>query len=129
LNEGDPEAPWQQFIRQDIGDVAAMAGAVNFELPAQRLKGPSTEDIEAASDMSTEDREEFIRSMVEQLSDRLATEGGSAAEWARLISSFGILGEVENAKIIWTEAQAVFGSDQAAMEQLRAAAKRAGAIK
>ncbi|NDD89971.1 MAG: c-type cytochrome biogenesis protein CcmI, partial [Rhodobacteraceae bacterium] len=41
----------------------------------------------------------------------------------------GILGEVENAKIIWTEAQAVFGSDQAAMEQLRAAAKRAGAIK
>ena len=46
----------------------------------------------------------------------------------RLISSYGILGEVENAKIIWTEAQAVFGSDQAAMEQLRAAAKSAGAI-
>ena len=78
--------------------------------------------------MSAEDREEFIRSMVAQLSDRLATEGGSAAEWARLISSYGILGEVENAKIIWTEAQAVFVSDQAAMDQLRAAAKSAGAI-
>jgi cytochrome c-type biogenesis protein CcmH len=105
-----------------------MAGAVNFELPAPRLKGPSAADIEAASDMSAEDREDFIRSMVAQLSDRLATEGGSAAEWARLISSYGILGEVENAKIIWTEAQAVFGSDQGAMEQLRAAAKSAGAI-
>jgi cytochrome c-type biogenesis protein CcmH len=128
LNEGDPEAPWQQFIRQDIEEVAAMAGAVNFELPAPRLKGPSAADIEAASDMSAEDREEFIRSMVAQLSDRLATQGGSAAEWARLISSYGILGEVENAKIIWTEAQAVFGSDQGAMEQLRAAAKSAGAI-
>jgi cytochrome c-type biogenesis protein CcmH len=102
--------------------------AVNFELPAPRLKGPSAADIEAASDMSAEDREDFIRLMVAQLSDRLATEGGSAAEWARLISSYGILGEVENAKIIWTEAQAVFGSDQAAMEQLRAAAKSAGAI-
>jgi len=109
LNEGDPEAPWQQFIRQDIEEVAAMAGAVNFELPAPRLKEPSAADIEAASDMSAGDREDFIRSMVAQLSDRLATEGGSAAEWARLISSYGILGEVENAKIIWTEAEAVFG--------------------
>jgi cytochrome c-type biogenesis protein CcmH len=128
LNEGDPEAPWQQFIRQDIKEVAAMAGAVNFELPAPRLKGPSAQDIEAASEMSAEDREEFIRSMVAQLSDRLATQGGSAAEWARLISSYGILGEVANAKVIWTEAQAVFGSDQAAMDQLRNAAKSAGAI-
>jgi cytochrome c-type biogenesis protein CcmH len=128
LNEGDPEAPWQQFIRQDIEEVAAMAGAVNFELPAPRLRGPSAQDIEAASEMSAEDREEFIRSMVAQLSDRLATQGGSAAEWARLISSYGILGEVENAKVIWTEAQAVFGSDQAAMDQLRNAAKSAGAI-
>ena len=128
LNEGDPEAPWQQFIRQDIEEVAAMAGAVNFELPAPRLNGPSAQDIEAASEMSAEDREEFIRSMIAQLSDRLATQGGSAAEWARLISSYGILGEVENAKVIWTEAQAVFGSDQAAMDQLRNAAKSAGAI-
>jgi cytochrome c-type biogenesis protein CcmH len=78
--------------------------------------------------MSAGDREDFIRSMVAQLSDRLATEGGSAAEWARLISSYGILGEVENAKIIWTEAEAVFGGDQGAMDQLRAAAKKAGAI-
>ena len=128
LNEGDPEAPWQQFISQDIEEVAAMAGAVNFELPAPRLKEPSAADIEAASDMSAGDREDFIRSMVAQLSDRLATEGGSAAEWARLISSYGILGEVENAKIIWTEAEAVFVGDQGAMDQLRAAAKKAGAI-
>ena len=55
-----------KFIRQDIEEVAAMAGAVNFELPAPRLKGPSAADIEAASDMSAEDREDFIRSMVAQ---------------------------------------------------------------
>jgi cytochrome c-type biogenesis protein CcmH len=128
LTQGDPEAPWQQFIRQDIEEVAAMAGAVNFELPPPRLKGPSAADIEAASEMSAADRQEFIRSMVAQLSDRLATEGGSAAEWARLISSYGILGEVENAKVIWTEAQSVFGTDPSAMEQLRAAAQNAGAL-
>lgn len=128
LTQGDPEAPWQQLIRQDIEEVAAMAGAVNFELPPPRLKGPSAADIEAASEMSAADRQEFIRSMVAQLSDRLATEGGSAAEWARLISSYGILGEVENAKVIWTEAQSVFGTDPSAMEQLRAAAQNAGAL-
>ena len=128
LTQGDPEAPWQQFIRQDIEEVAAMAGAVNFELPPPRLKGPSAADIESASEMSAADRQEFIRSMVAQLSDRLATEGGSAAEWARLISSYGILGEVENAKVIWTEAQSVFGTDPSAMEQLRAAAQNAGAL-
>jgi len=128
LRNGDPEAPWQTFIRENIEQAAFLAGEHKFELPPLRLKGPSAEDIEAASEMTAEDREEFIRSMVAQLSDRLATEGGSAAEWARLISSYGILGEVENAKIIWTEAQAVFGSDQGAMAQLRAAAKSAGAI-
>lgn len=128
LTQGDPEAPWQQFIRQDIEEVAAMAGAVNFELPPPRLKGPSAADIESASEMSAADRQEFIRSMVAQLSDRLATEGGNAAEWARLISSYGILGEVENAKVIWTEAQSVFGTDPSAIEQLRAAAQNAGAL-
>ena len=88
--------------------------------------GPSAKDIEAASEMSTEERDQMIRSMVQGLSERLATEGGSASEWARLIGALGVLGDTEQARNIWTEAQGIFAADQQAMEMLRQAAQSAG---
>ena len=44
--------------------------------------------------------------MVEGLAARLAAEGGPAPDWARLITSLGVLGETDRAKAIWAEAQA-----------------------
>ena len=35
--------------------------------------------------------------MVNQLSERLASEGGSPEEWARLIAALGVLGEGQRA--------------------------------
>ena len=78
--------------------------------------------------MSAEDREDFHPFDGGAIVGSFGNRGRQRRRMGRLISSYGILGEVENAKIIWTEAQAVFGSDQGAMEQLRAAAKSAGAI-
>ena len=70
----------------------------------------------------------MIEGMVAQLSDRLATQGGSPEEWARLITAYGVLGDTEQATAIWTEAQGVFGASDAAMEVLRDAAARAGLL-
>ncbi|WP_375691531.1 c-type cytochrome biogenesis protein CcmI [Pseudooceanicola sp. LIPI14-2-Ac024] len=127
LREGPETAPWIPMIRARIGLAAQMAG-IDYTPPtaAAPLAGPSQEDIEAARDMSSEDREAMIRGMVASLSDRLATEGGSAAEWARLIGAYGVLGETEQARAIRDEALEVFAGDDGALAMIRAAGEQAG---
>ena len=76
--------------------------------------------------MSQDDRQEMIRGMVDRLAERLGTEGGSPAEWARLIGALGVLGDTQRAAAIWAEAQTVFADVQGVLDQLRAAAIQAG---
>jgi cytochrome c-type biogenesis protein CcmH len=64
--------------------------------------------------------------MVDGLSERLATQGGTAAEWAQLIGALGVLGETERAQAIFDEALSTFAGDEAALERIRAAAAQAG---
>ncbi|MEJ6478421.1 MAG: c-type cytochrome biogenesis protein CcmI [Octadecabacter sp.] len=109
--------------RSQIEDAAYRAG-VKYTLPAAR--GPSAQDISDAQDLSAEDRDAMIRSMVAGLSGRLATSGGPATEWARLISAYGVLGETAAATEIWLEASQVFAASGTAMTTLRSAAIAAG---
>ncbi|MGG7643982.1 c-type cytochrome biogenesis protein CcmI [Rhodovulum sp. YNF3179] len=130
LQDSQPDAPWVGPIRSQIEDIARLAGE-NYTLPpapqpGPAAPGPSQADIEAAGDMSAEDRDAMIRGMVGQLNDRLAAEGGSASEWARLIGAYGVLGETERAAAIWQEAQAKFAADPEGLAQIRAAARQAG---
>lgn len=126
LEDSRPGAPWVPLIRSRIEEVAWRAG-VTYQLPEEtEAPGPSAADIEAAGQMSDEGRAEMIRGMVTRLSERLASEGGTAEEWARLIGAHGVLGETEQARAIWQEAQQVFEGREAQMEILRAAARQAG---
>ncbi|CUH63706.1 cytochrome c-type biogenesis protein CcmI [Thalassovita gelatinovora] len=129
LREGPADAPWIAPIRAQIPDVARLAG-VDFTLPAtaEGLKGPSAADMQAAGDMSAEERQDMIRGMVANLSERLATEGGAPEEWARLIGAYGVLGETDRAREIWTEAQQTFADKPEALAVVRSGAERAGVL-
>jgi cytochrome c-type biogenesis protein CcmH len=118
---------WVAPIRGQIEAVAFAAGE-RYTLPplADSLKGPTADDIDAAADMDAGDRTAFIQSMVDQLSARLANDGGTPDEWARLISSLGVLGDTGRARAIWSEAQVIFGPDATALATVRAAAQSAG---
>ena len=118
LAEGPADAPWIPVIESQIDAVAAEAGI-------DRLAGPTADQVNAASDMTDEDRNEMIRGMVEQLSERLATEGGPVEEWARLIRAYGVLGETAKASDIWNEAKAVFADTPEAIAELLEAARDA----
>lgn len=124
LEEGPEDAPWIAPIREQIGALATAAG-VDYT-PPTAIKGPSAGDVAAASQMSAGDRAQMIRGMVAQLSDRLYAQGGSAEEWARLITSLGVLGDKDKAKEAWGKAQAAFAGQDAALETLRQAAVQAG---
>lgn len=130
LQLGPPDAPWLVPIRASI-EVMAWRAGVEYSLPpspaaAPPLAGPSSEDIEAAASMSAQDQQQMIRSMVERLSERLGSTGGSPAEWARLISALGVLGDIERAQSIYDEAKTVFASDAATLSDLASVASQAG---
>lgn len=129
LRESPQGAPWLPPIRAQIEDLAWRAGINDYRPPAAPApRGPSAEDIEAAGEMSAEDRRQMIRGMVNQLSDRLATEGGPPEDWARLISSLMVLGEEAQAIAIWNNAQEVFADAPEALDTVRAAARQAGLV-
>ena len=123
LEASPPNAPWVPVIEAELPAVAAAAG-VTYE-PAP-LRGPSADDVAAASEMSAEDRAEMIRGMVERLSARPAEEGGPPEDWAQLLRALTVLGDVDRARAIYAEAKEVFGADEAAMSVIYRAGIDAG---
>ena len=122
LNEGPDDAPWIPLIKEQIVDVARLIGV---NLAQDQLPGPTSEQINSAETMSDVDRKEMIQGMVSSLSNRLANEGGTVNEWARLIRALGVLGETANASKIWIEAQTIFERNSSDIEILREAARAA----
>ncbi|NIZ14352.1 c-type cytochrome biogenesis protein CcmI [Phaeobacter sp. HF9A] len=122
LRDGPSDALWVRAILAQMPEMAALAGA-----PVASLPGPSAADVAAVEDMNPEDRQQMIEGMVARLSDRLATEGGSAEEWVRLITALGVLGRLEDAREIHAEARQKFAADPATLDALDAAMKQAEA--
>ncbi len=122
-DNGDPQNFHVASARAQI-ETAAFRAGIDYTLPVER--GPSAADLEAAQDMTPEERNEMISGMVASLSDRLANQGGTARDWARLITAYGVLGDTASAQSIWTEAQDVFGADPEAVDILTEAAEQAG---
>ena len=122
LKEGPQDAAWIPLIKSQIDDVARLAG---INMSNQPLPGPTTDQINAASEMTKEDRKKMIRGMVAGLGERLATNGGTMNEWARLIRALGVLGETARASEIWNEAKDVFSDNPKALNLLLEAAQAA----
>lgn len=88
-SESPADAPYLEWLNRLLADTVAMRDGP---------RGPSQGDIAAADDLSEADRAEMIQGMVQRLSDRLATQGGTAREWAQLIASHATLGQTEQAQ-------------------------------
>ncbi len=122
LRNSQDSDPWVPLVQQNIQELAWLAGEKDYTPPRPRgAPGPSQADVAAAADMSPEARQDMIRSMVERLNDRLAQEGGSADDWARLISSLRMIGEVDRADAVYGEAKGKFGSRPEDMAKIDAA--------
>lgn len=121
--DGNPDAPWVKAIRDQIGTVADLAG-IRYQLPD--TPGPSAGDVAAAADMTAEDRQAMIEGMVAQLSDRLASAGGSVEDWERLIRSLAVLERLPEAQTIYDEAKVRFEGQPAELSFLRMAAVESG---
>jgi cytochrome c-type biogenesis protein CcmH len=123
LEVAPDDSPWRADVAGQMEMLAAAAG-VDWVSP---MRGPTPEDLAAAAEMSPADRQAMAAGMVEQLAGRLASEGGTAAEWAQLITALGVLGDLDRAKAIYEEAATAFAGREADLALLREAAAAAGA--
>lgn len=92
-----PGAPWLPAVEQLI------AQTVDAATP-----GPSREQMDAAQEMTPEERAEMIAGMVARLEERLTTDGGTVEEWVRLVNAHVQLGNTD-------EALRVYGLGRAAL--------------
>jgi cytochrome c-type biogenesis protein CcmH len=100
------DAPWREVVvaqiaraAEDLGlapDDPALAGLARTAGPV--APGPSSAQVEAATEMSPEARDAMIRSMVDRLAARLEEEPGDLDGWLRLSRAYAVLGEPERAR-------------------------------
>ncbi|PJI38907.1 c-type cytochrome biogenesis protein CcmI [Ferrovibrio sp.] len=102
------DAPWLDVVQARLRELAprlgiALAQAVPEPKPAidtapASASGPSREQMDAAQQMSAEDRNAMVRSMVERLAERLQENPDDADGWLRLARAREVLGEAEAAR-------------------------------
>ncbi len=78
---------------------------------------------EAIAALPPADQQAAIRAMVEGLAQRLATSGGSAEEWARLIRALTVLKENDRAQTILAEARQRFAAEPEALKRIEEAGR------
>ena len=92
LSISNADAPWLPIVRKNIKQ-AAEAGGIALR-PAI---GPDEDSIAAAADISADDRNAMILSMVARLRDRLNTTPEYTEGWLRLVRAYDVLGDVDAA--------------------------------
>ncbi|WP_299396604.1 c-type cytochrome biogenesis protein CcmI [Pelagibius sp.] len=103
--DSPPDAPWRPLLERQIANAAASLGEATPETIPETApgagneapRGPSAADIEAMQALSPEERDQFIRSMVEGLAARLEEQPDNPEGWLQLARSYTVLGDVEAA--------------------------------
>lgn len=98
-----PDSPWRSAVQQALADAAGPASAT----PAN---GPDAKQVEEAQQMSPQDRQTMIETMVAGLDDRLKQNPRDEEGWMRLIRSYVVLGKADQARDALGRAIAVFGA-------------------
>tara|TARA_R110000787_G_scaffold16622_25_gene50871 strand:+ start:120247 stop:121353 length:1107 start_codon:yes stop_codon:yes gene_type:complete len=95
-----PGAEWLPFLEDQMRQLAANSDAtLPDDMTAPATGGPTREQMEAAQEMTPEERLEMIRSMVDGLEARLKEEPDDLAGWQRLARAWRVLGETAKAEI------------------------------
>lgn len=120
MRQGLPaDSPWIGAVDQALAEVdRRMAGAAQ--------PGPSPDEMEAASNMSAEDRDAMISGMVARLDERLKENPRDADGWQRLVRSYVVLGRKDEASDALARGVAALGAESQEAETLQAFAESLG---
>ncbi|MGZ5807604.1 MAG: c-type cytochrome biogenesis protein CcmI [Croceibacterium sp.] len=104
LAEASADAAWAGFVRESLARVDPAAAAAP-------QPGPSADDVAAASEMSSEQRNTMVRGMVSRLAERLKQDGTDVEGWLRLVRAYMVLGDKEQARAAAGDARRALASD------------------
>ena len=130
---GTGDEPWLADAREELARAEADLAGKPLETPVAPAQpapppaapsaaapGPSAADLQAAAQMSPEERAKLIDEMVGRAKERLMTAGGSIEQWERLIRSQLMLGRTADAEAALAKARADFAGNAEAIARLDA---------
>lgn len=133
LGDTSPGAPWEQDLRRTIEQVGQANGIetaqrlANVKQPpaiaGQAARGPTREQVEAASSMTPAQQRQMAENMVAQLETRLKDEPKRVDGWLLLIRSRMSLGQPDKAK---AALDAALKANPEAAAEIRAQAQALG---
>lgn len=95
-----------EWVPEIEGRIKALAGELGVDAPVVTMlppmeapadtadaPGPSQDQVQAAQEMSPEEQQAMIRSMVERLADKLKENPDDLAGWKRLAQAYQVLGD------------------------------------
>ena len=116
--DSSPDAPYLEWVDAMLADAAAARDAPDPGSAPRAdpgtAAGPGQAEIEAARQLSPEDRAAMIEGMVARLEERLTAQGGTAEEWLRLIRSLVQLDRPEEAARAYRLAAGALAADPSA---------------
>ena len=108
------DSPWRNAVAMAVQEAnGRLAAAGNEAAP-----GPSQEEIDAAANMSAEDRSAMIEQMVAGLDERLRQNPRDVEGWQRLVRSYHVLGKADEAQDALKRGLAALGQGSAESKQL-----------
>jgi cytochrome c-type biogenesis protein CcmH len=119
------ELPANSPIRREVVEKIAMLDAPVEGAPPPAA-APSEAAAAAVAAQPADQQQKTINAMVERLAQRLATQGGGADEWMRLIRAYKVLNEVDKSQGALAEARQALKDDAAAQGKLAALAQELG---
>lgn len=128
-NSAPADAGWLPMVVARINDAALAQGIdIKGRLNLQQgiARGPSQDDIEAAQQLTPEERQQMIVSMVEGLAERLETEPNNPDGWARLMQAYMVLGKTDDALSAYQKAGEVFADQPELVSRFDSLAKEIG---
>ncbi|MBB3312351.1 cytochrome c-type biogenesis protein CcmH [Rhizobium sp. BK196] len=126
--QSSADAPWLPLVNEHIArnGGTAVAGQVPPAAPPSVPGGPTSEDVAAAETMSSGDRQQMIRAMVESLDAKLTADPDNFEGWMRLVRSYAVLDDKDRAAAAVKRGLAAFPASGEEGRQLLALAKELG---
>lgn len=113
--ETPADAPWLPLVNRHIAGLGGEEGG--------QLGNPTADDVAAAQDMTTGDRQQMIAGMVESLAAKLQENPDNIEGWMRIIRSYVVLDQRPKAETALQTALKTFPADSENGKQLLALAR------
>ncbi len=102
-----PEAPLRAMVTDNIDKAAQRLGKDPAKLRgsvAAGPAGPTADELAAAAQMSPQERQAFIESMVERLAAKMEADPQNLDGWIRLAHAYAVLEKRQESRAAWAEA-------------------------